>query len=65
MNYKLLVLGLGVICFGVYIIYDDYKNWALMKNNRAKVYKSIFFGLALIAVGVFVIYKGIIGQNVL
>jgi hypothetical protein len=64
MNYKLLVLGFGAICFGAYIIYDDYKNWALMKNNRAKVYKSIFFGIGLIAVGVFAIYKGVLGQSI-
>jgi len=65
MNYKLLVLGLGAISFGAYIIYDDYKNWALMKNNRAKVYKSIFFGIALITVGGYIIVKGVLGQNVL
>jgi|GEM_PF-3411091 hypothetical protein len=63
MNYALLIPGLAAIGFGIYILYDDYKNWAVMKqNNRAQLYKSIVFGVLLIAVGVFVIIKGISGH---
>jgi hypothetical protein len=63
MNYALLVFGLAAISFGVYILYDDYKNWAVMKqNNRAQLYKSLVFGTLLIAVGVFVITKSISGH---
>jgi len=63
MNYTLLLLGLGAISLAAYILYDDYKNWAVMKNNRAQVYKSIFFGTLLLGIGVFIIVKGVMGQS--
>ncbi len=63
MNYSLLIFGLGFVCFGVYILYDDYRRWGEMKQkNREKLYKSVLFGALLIIAGIIAVVRGFTGQ---
>jgi hypothetical protein len=65
MNYALLIWGIAIIDFGGYLLYDEYKNWAEMKQKApGRLYKSVLFGIMLMAVGVIALVKGFMGQSI-